>query len=114
MANSLATAMFKAGLEDMAKKKGRKPKPRPIKYPYGQEREYRKYIIDIMTQFSAIATPFIRNNLQSWIGEYKNDSLRLDDYADDISVLNNRLRARQQQIFDETDQVQQDLFVITG
>lgn len=81
-------------------------------YPFAQERQYRKYLFDLMDVYSNIALPRLRNNLQRWIEENKLDRADWDKPI-------NKNRADQfntefQQTIKELEQTQFNMFADDG
>lgn len=75
-------------------------------YPFAHERQYRRYLFDLMDVYSNIAIPEIRENLPRWIRDTREDSKgskdskkRNDDFNDEFQRLINDLNTTQFNMF---------------
>jgi SPP1 gp7 family putative phage head morphogenesis protein len=72
-----------------------------VLYPFAQERQYQKYLFDLMDVYSNIAIPEIRENLPRWNREINQDSTRQDDFNDEFQRLVSELERTQFNMFNE-------------
>jgi hypothetical protein len=74
-------------------------------YPFANERQYARYIADIMNIYSSIAIPFIRENIQRWTAEQKIDkSFKTDQFSQDMEQLTNQLEETEFNMYDPRGQ----------
>jgi SPP1 gp7 family putative phage head morphogenesis protein len=69
-------------------------------YPFAYERQYRKYVWDLMNVYSDMALPVIQNNLERWIAEHHSDS-RQDDFNSEFQKLIDSMQKKQYDMFAE-------------
>jgi SPP1 gp7 family putative phage head morphogenesis protein len=69
-------------------------------YPFTTERQYTKYLFNLMDIYSDIAIPFIRENIKRWTGEQKIDGFKTDQFSQDLEQLNNELEETEFNMFD--------------
>jgi SPP1 gp7 family putative phage head morphogenesis protein len=71
-------------------------------YPVGQEKDYERYLFDLMDVYSITAMPEIRRNIQRWAEEVRGDSaVKSDDFNTEFQQLINDLNKIHFNMFDE-------------
>jgi SPP1 gp7 family putative phage head morphogenesis protein len=71
-----------------------------FQFPRVIERQYSRYIIELMDVYSDITLPTLKNNLPRWTAEQKLDT-RTDDFNSDMEQLNNELEQAHNNMFNE-------------
>lgn len=70
-------------------------------YPFAWESRYRRYLFDLMNVYSDIAMPAVRENIDRWIREIKEDSIKTDNFNNEFQRMITELEKTQSDMFNE-------------
>lgn len=94
--------MIKNKLRGMSARRRKRFKPRTVNqwlYPAGQERKYTRYLFDLMNEYSRVAVPRVRANIERWVDEQNKIDYKKDDFNTEF-----------QQLINELNQMSYDMF----
>jgi SPP1 gp7 family putative phage head morphogenesis protein len=69
-------------------------------YPSGIERQYRKYLYNLMDVHTDIVVNTVKNNIQRWTAEQKLD-IKQDEFNEELEQMNTQLEQAHYDMFDE-------------
>lgn len=70
-------------------------------YPFATERQYQRYIFDLMDVYALIAMPTVRQNIDRWVAEARDDSIKTDQFNDEFQRMITEMNNTQDDMFDE-------------